>query len=480
MERTVTFHFLRNLSNLPDLSVTSSAPSVVSVAYSNAVWQLTSVSLGTAIVTVTYQGVSTNETVTVLSPAISSSGIGLLLNGEPFRFTGLNAYSAGTYWGVNPGCGIMFTDQQLDSFFGSLRPHSLVRIWVRQGSMAWNGNTHTQDFTSLDRVFNAAARHGQMILASIADGGGGCDDGVVKDVNWYNGGFTNVYNSNGTTPLSFWNYVQLVVNHYKNHPALGIWEPINEPQGWLNGTNHTCDEAAGAAALRYFFDTVGAKIHQLDTNHLVCSGFQGTGQCGCTGGNYLHIHQSPGIDIASVHDYTYDGLYSDPYNGLQLRLTQMAQIGKPLIIGESGAIASDTQACQMTRLQRSEFLRSKMDAQFPAGVAGFIVWDFVPGTASGCAYETIDATDPIIPLLYGYAPGPYACDFNNGQLPAGSYLAGDNPGAGVTNAGGFANSGCLVLTRPAFSGSTTYGQWMITNDLANGAGVSSFAISFKL
>jgi beta-glucanase (GH16 family) len=72
---------------------------------------------------------------------------------------------------------------------------------------------------------------------------------------------------------------------------------------------------------------------------------------------------------------------------------------------------------------------------------------------------------------------PATFNFDAG-LPAGTVFYTNNPGSGVTNAGGYNNSGCLILTRPA-SGQT-FSQWVITNDLAGGVPVSSFNVSFKL
>jgi hypothetical protein len=70
-------------------------------------------------------------------------------------------------------------------------------------------------------------------------------------------------------------------------------------------------------------------------------------------------------------------------------------------------------------------------------------------------------------------------NFDNGQLPAGTIFTGNQSGTGVTNTGGFTNSGCMVLTRPG-TGAQNYGQWVITNDLANGLPVTAFNVSFKL
>lgn len=84
-----------------------------------------------------------------------------------------------------------------------------------------------------------------------------------------------------------------------------------------------------------------------------------------------------------------------------------------------------------------------------------------------------------VPAARGQPTNPPATfNFDNGELPSGTIFTGNNPGAGVTNAGGFTNSGCLVLTHPATG--QTYGQWVITNDLAGGIPVNSFNVSFKL
>ena len=53
--------------------------------------------------------------------------------GCPRVFTGYNAYQLATDWGTNAGCGGMATTAQIDAFFASLRPDSLVRFWAFQG-----------------------------------------------------------------------------------------------------------------------------------------------------------------------------------------------------------------------------------------------------------------------------------------------------------------------------------------------------------
>lgn len=349
-----------------------------------------------------------------LSGAISASGTALVLGGHAIQFTGVDAYELASTWGENGGCGPQVDTPTLDSFFASLRPNSLVRIWARQGSMAINVNTHQLDWAPLDRVFAAAAQYNQKLLVSIGDYGGGCDDGHIKDDAWYTGGYMQVYNSNGMTPYSYWQYLQLLVDRYKTAPALGMWEPLNEPEAWdctsgyaADGSCTTplvCNEAQGEASLRFFFDHVGMEIKTLDPYHLVESGLIGNGQCGASGTDYLLVHESAGIDVASYHDYGSDTtpIPGDQWNGLQTRLDQMKLLGKPLIVGEVGMQAQDNVAGCMTVAQRSANMQAKMVAQFRAGVAAFLPWDWMPTAGSGCNYETIAPGDPLLALLHSF------------------------------------------------------------------------------
>jgi hypothetical protein len=83
-------------------------------------------------------------------------------------------------------------------------------------------------------------------------------------------------------------------------------------------------------------------------------------------------------------------------------------------------------------------------------------------------------------------PDGVTFSFDDGLVPAGTRLAvgpdaaGNqiNPGLGVTNAGGFNNSGALILCAP--STGQSFGQWRLTNDFANGVPVTHLHVSFKL
>ncbi len=354
---------------------------------------------------------SAPSTTIPVSSSIQVLGSHLVSNGSTYHFTGINAYEAATDYGTNAGCGSQLTDSQLNQLFASLPPNSMVRIAALQGSMATNINTHELDWGPLQRVFNAATAHGQRLIVTIANQGGTCDNMHWEDLSWYEGGFMNVFNDpqttqgTGLTPLSYWTYLQDLVNEFKSSPALGMWEPMSEPNAGtcplqdepLNcASNQTCpDEAAAATALRYFFDTVGGEIHALDPSHPVESGMLGSGQCGTSGGDYEYVSASPGIDVLSYHDYYGTPLLGgDQWNGIGVRLQQAAALNKPIIAGEMGILAGTTQGC-LTPAARNAIFQAKERAQIQAGVSGVLAWNWVPSAQTNCSYD-VDPTDPML------------------------------------------------------------------------------------
>lgn len=359
------------------------------------------------------------STTTAASSTIGVSGGHLTLNGSVYRFLGLDAYQLATQWGTNAGCGGMQTDGQLNDFFASLRPNSLVRFTASQGTIATNIHTGQLDWGPLDRVFAAAAAHGQRLIATLTDQAGTCDNGHWKDPAWYSGGFMSVFNDpsttdgRGLTPLSYWDYVQAIVNRYKGSSALGMWEPVNEAEASTcpNGNqptscsgHQTCpDESVAATDLRHFFDLVGAEIHSLDPNHLIESGLLGGGQCGTQGGDYQYVSASPGVDVLSYHDYYgASATGGDQWNGLAVRFAQAAALGKPIIGGEMGIEAGDTGGCSIRLAQRSADIQAKIEAQLAKGSSGVLLWGWVPVTDIPCNYE-IAPGDPVLSVLASIA-----------------------------------------------------------------------------
>jgi hypothetical protein len=345
------------------------------------------------------------------NPIIQASGTQLYLNGSTYHFVGVNAYEAATDWGTNAGCGAELSDAQLDQLFASLPPNSLVRFWAFQGTMATDVATGQINWGPIDRVFAAAAAYHQRLIPVITSQGGNCDGEHWQDPSWYNGGFTSVYNDpsttdgRGLTPLSYWTYLQEIVSRYANSPALGMWEPISEAEASTcpaqyqptNCSGHQIcpNEAAAAAALRHFFDTVGAEIHALDPNHLVESGLLGGGQCGTQGADYEYVSASPGINVLSYHDYWgLSSLGGGKAEGMPRRLQQATALAKPIIAGESGVIAGTGAGCTSNTTRNTAFV-AKEQAQLQAGASGLLVWNWVPSLSYACSYD-VSPADPIM------------------------------------------------------------------------------------
>ena len=336
---------------------------------------------------------------------IAAHGQALEIGGVPTKFTGVNAYQLATSWGINAGCGPMASHAQIDAFFASLPPDSMVRFWAFQGTMATNVHTDQLDWSPLDYVFAEAAKYHVYLIPVISGQGGSCDENHWNDPAWYSGGFKDVYNSPSNsdgrelTPLSYWVYMNALVNRYADSPALGMWEPMSEAEASscpasfepsnCSG-NQTCPkEAAAATALKYFLTAVGERIHAHDPKHLVEEGLLGGSQCGASGSDYENVGASPGIDVLSVHDYYGPvPLGGGPSDGIATRLAQAKALDKPIITGEAGIVAGEGQSNCMSLQQRATDMSEKMTAQFALGDSAFLIWNWQPSPLGPCSYDT--------------------------------------------------------------------------------------------
>jgi mannan endo-1,4-beta-mannosidase len=377
-------------------------------------------SVGVTVTTPLGISVQTDASQLIYTPTgqlpVTASGQSLEIDGIPTKFTGVNAYELATDWGTNHGCGGMETPAQMASLFASLAPDSIVRFWAFQGDLATNASTHEIDWAPIDQVFYLAAARHVYLIPAITDQGGTCDGDHWQDPSWYTGGYKDVYNSatdadgTGDTPISYWDYMQELVDRYKNSPALGMWEPISEAEASscpaayqpLNCSGHqVCpDESVAASDLTSFFTSVGGEIHALDPTHLVESGLLGGGQCGTSGADYQAVAASPGIDVLSVHDYYGSApLGGDQWNGLAVRFAQAAALGKPIITGEAGIEAGTGPSCE-SFTRRASDMQAKAQAQFAAGSSAFLVWNWVLDPLGTCSYNT-GPGDPLMATLAG-------------------------------------------------------------------------------
>jgi len=303
---------------------------------------------------------------------------------------GVNAFGLATSREHNFGCGPQAED--LDALLTTLPRGAVVRVWAFQG-LARDPATRAYDFGGLDRLFAAAERSHMLLLPVLADQSGTCDDGHWRDDGWYAGGYRQAFDDDGAgrAPAAFWDYLSVVIPRYARSPALFGWELVNEPQAarCAGARGAGCYAAlscpvGGDAALRGFFDSVGARARDLDGHrHLFAMGVIGTGQCGANAGQYADVLASPGLDLATYHDY---GSELDPLpSGLEERLGMARALGKPLLVEEAGVSGGDAAGCRPGR-DRALLLEAKAHAARRAGAVGFLAWNLQP-VAQGCGYD---------------------------------------------------------------------------------------------
>jgi mannan endo-1,4-beta-mannosidase len=91
----------------------------------------------------------------------------------------------------------------------------------------------------------------------------------------------------------------------------------------------------------------------------------------------------------------------DQWNGLAVRINQMNQVGKPLIIDEVGMNAADGIAGCMTLAQRRDNINAKMAAQIGQGVDMYLGWVLSKSTTNSCGLN-IRTGDPTLTLMKTY------------------------------------------------------------------------------
>jgi mannan endo-1,4-beta-mannosidase len=322
---------------------------------------------------------------------VSRSGTGLVLDGRPFRFDGLNIYNANSrnncWYSLGKG-------SALGASLTAIGPgQEVFRSWFFQRQATVDG---ARDWRAFDHTLAVAAASGEHVIATLTDQWGNCDSSDdYKGLSWYQTGYATRVDPGYLETYRQW--VADVVTRYRDDPTIAMWQLVNEAEA-RDSQGGACNEAAAASALRAFTDDVGGLIHSLDPNHLVTLGTMGSGQCGIASGDYKTVYASPGTDVCEYHDYGKPSAALP--SSLQGRINQCTALNKPIFVGESGIQTST--AGSLTN--RAADFGKKFSAQFAAGVAGELVWDWrdaLHGGSSSSGYE-IGPTDPVIPLLAKY------------------------------------------------------------------------------
>ena len=318
-------------------------------------------------------------------------GSQLLLDGRPFRFDGLNIFDANATSGAL-ACGD--NGVSLDQTLNAIGPgQEVFRAWFFQPLVTIN---RQRDWTPFDHTLAIARAHGARVIFVLADQWGHCDGEAARPLAWYQAGYRTQVDPGSLVPYRQW--VAQAVARYAESPTVAFWQLVNE--GEARNPDGSCSEALAAQALRAFADDVGGLIRSIDHHHLIGLGTI-PGECGSDEADYQAIHASPAIDLCDYHDYGQPtvAMPGDQYNGLQVSITRCHALNKPIIVGETGIHTQ--QISPATLAERALLFQQKFSAQFAAGVAGELMWDWSGDAPSGGDYE-IGPSDPSLAVLRAY------------------------------------------------------------------------------
>ena len=327
---------------------------------------------------------------------VTASGTNLMLNGHVWQFVGYNDYRLTSMPGALD-CGGVTTDADIAAMFDDIKANSgatVIRTWFNQ-SFGSPGN-----WTAFDRVLAAAAARGMKVIPSLTDQWSACEPSFptthYRPLSWYQSGYKS---PDAGYSLSYLDFAVAMAQHYANNPTIAFWQLVNEAED-KDSINGACDEGNAAVALRSFADTVGNAMKAVDPNHLINLGTMGGGQCGTSGSIDFQYVNSGAMDVLEIHDYAGPApLPGDQYNGVAVRIADSKVLNKPIFDGEVGLDATVNGVTDSaTILARAQAFAGKMNAQFPMGLAGFVVWEYAPPNTPSTTYE-VGPGDPLEAMM---------------------------------------------------------------------------------
>lgn len=280
----------------------------------------------------------------------------LWLDGQRYRFLGVNTYSLAS----RPGkfvCGMPYTDVGVRQYLDEVADMgcNAIRIWAFQSYTAG-----AEDFSRFDLILDEAYRRGIRVVMTLENQWGDCTEGGYRESEWYRYGYRE---QDRTFRLPYRDYVKLVVNRYRGHPGVLMWQLMNEAE---SAVNRSLDDPRPVLA---FAKDMSQLVRSLDSRRLISFGTSGITHLGTGNAFFPFVHQIPEVSIVEAHDYHAENEPMPPEIRTPLLVARL--LGKPYFVGEAGI---DTDVIDIDR--RAAFMEAKMNAAWDAGVDGYLLWSY--------------------------------------------------------------------------------------------------------
>jgi hypothetical protein len=264
-------------------------------------------------------------------------GDALAIDGQPFRFFGLNAPF------------LMerdFPETRIEPLLAELSALGVnsLRIWF----------FHHQDPERLARLLEAGGRQHIRFVVTLADD-------VHKGVDWFFG---------PEDEEDFRPHLERTVARFKDRPEILLWEPVNEPNCGDGRYDDDCLET-----IRSWLTMMAEQIRAIDGCRVVSTSVIGVGNFDNERAHYKKLHGKDAIDILSVHKRSTDRVDEALEIGRDL--------GKPMLFGEIYDEAFDA-GCQplsgdRSASSRAERIKDDLRSALDAGVDGYLLWELTAG-----------------------------------------------------------------------------------------------------
>ncbi len=355
---------------------------------------------------------------------LTSQGTDLYLGGQPFHELSFDKYDllyqfvqpGGTGWGFDGAAAAIDALRILGQ-----KGYRVVRVATSPYAASWfedvffDPDSATQAmkrqrfFAGFDAMLDTADRYGIRIVAdlmwNVANLGDLGGHSVLE-------GMTNP-ESLGRQRVD--EYIQAVVTRYANRPTIAMWELGNEyalgADIQLPQYNYTSDDLAA-----YYVQTASL-VRTIDPNHLITTGDSSprpsamhllwaaragqapdwTPDSAQDLRDYLRLINPDPIDVISIH-YMDDAMVAaggTKYSPENLRLfAQVAgEIGKPLFVGEIGAVGFPLEFTSYNSTQALDMMRATIPVLIELKLPLTLYWTFMNG-----------APDRELSLQYGVTP----------------------------------------------------------------------------